>query len=349
MNSRGLDIRAVVVRYGSHDAVKGVDARIEPGQIVALLGPSGSGKSSLLRAIAGLEPVASGDILWDGSSVVEVPIHRRGFGLMFQDGQLFPHRSVSGNVAYGLRGMARVDRDKRVCHALDLVGMSDYAQRSVLSLSGGQAQRVALARSLAPRPSLLLLDEPLSALDRSLREHLSTEIRQILRQSSSTCVYVTHDQDEAFAVADIVGVMIDGHLAAWDVPQNVWAQPGRQDVAAFLGFGPFFPLAHGTVAAVPPRSLRVRELCSQEATARMPLPSPEEWAKSSSLGNSLILAGRIIEARGARGHTVVELDINGQRAFAVSNLSASEFETSAQTHALVSVDPSACPVVSQLG
>lgn len=346
MSSLGLDICEVSVRYGSHEAVKGVSAHLEPGQIVALLGPSGSGKSSLLRAIAGLEPVAGGDILWDGNSVVDVPIHRRGFGLMFQDGQLFPHRSVSGNVAYGLRGFPRAERGERVSEALDLVGMSDYADRSVLSLSGGQAQRVALARSLAPRPSLLLLDEPLSALDRSLREHLSTEIRQILRQSSSTCVYVTHDQDEAFAVADIVGVMIDGRLAAWDTPQNVWSAPGSKDVADFLGFGPFFPAHEGHVAAVPPRALRVRELCSQERASAVSTPAPSVWSDSGSLGEALVLSGRVLEARGARGHTVVELDIDGQRAFAVSHLSPSEFECSSASHAIVSLDPALCPVVS---
>lgn len=342
--SAGLDIRDVVVRYGSKTAVDSVSTSVEPGQIVALLGPSGSGKSSLLRAIAGLEPVAAGDILWDGRSVTNVPVHRRGFGLMFQDGQLFPHRSVAGNVAFGLRHLSRHDRQRRVDEALSLVGMSDYAGRSVLSLSGGQAQRVALARSLAPRPSLLLLDEPLSALDRSLRERLSTEIRQILRSSGSTCVYVTHDQDEAFAVADIIGVMIDGRIAAWASPQELWANPGSRAVAEFLGFAPFFPSHNVTLSpsssaegeplfyALPPGALKVAHI-SGDST-------------SSDESGILKLVGSVVEARGARGKVILDVNVDGHTVRAWSEPTVPSLDLLRGSQVTLCADLSRCPLVS---
>ena len=219
-------------------AVDGVDLEVGVGEVVALLGASGSGKSSLLRAVAGLEPVSGGDVAWAGRSVVRTPVHRRGFGLMFQDGQLFPFRDVAGNVAYGLTGMTRPERDRRVAQVLDLVGLGGYGRRAVTTLSGGQAQRVALARALAPRPRLLLLDEPLSALDRALREQLSLDLRTILREQGMTALYVTHDQDEAMTVAGRVGVMAAGRLARLDVPERLWGDPGSRQVAEFLGYSP---------------------------------------------------------------------------------------------------------------
>ncbi|WP_257210527.1 ABC transporter ATP-binding protein [Actinomyces ruminis] len=203
-----------------------------------MLGASGSGKSSLLRAVAGLEDVAAGTITWDGHDVVPVPVHRRGFGLMFQDGQLFPFRDVAGNIAYGLAGLPQAERARRVAEMLELVGLPGYGDRAVSTLSGGQAQRVVLARALAPRPRLLLLDEPLSALDRALREQLATELRAVLQVQGTTALYVTHDQDEAMTVADRVGVMEAGRLLRLDTPERLWADPGSARVARFLGFGP---------------------------------------------------------------------------------------------------------------
>lgn len=210
----GLEVREAVVAYDGVDVVKGVSLRVAPGEVVALLGPSGSGKSSLLRAIAGLEPLRSGSIWWDGQEVTRVPTYRRGFGMMFQDGQLFPHRDVAGNVAYGLVGkLPRAERAKRVQQALEMVGLSGYEKRAVGTLSGGQAQRVALARSLAPLPRLLLLDEPLSALDADLRGRLGIDIRRILKETGTTAIMVTHDADEAAAVADRSLRLVDGHLS----------------------------------------------------------------------------------------------------------------------------------------
>ena len=237
----GLSVRGVRVVYrGARGgapvtAVDGVDLDVARGQTVALLGASGCGKSSLLRAVAGLEDLAGGTIAWDGRDVVRVPVHKRGFGLMFQDGQLFPFRDVAGNVAYGLTGVPRPERRARVEEMLELVGLPGYGPRDVTTLSGGQAQRVALARSLAPEPRLLLLDEPLSALDRALREQLVVDLRDILTRQGTTALYVTHDHGEARAVADRVGVMEAGRLLRIDAPEALWAHPGGEAVARFLG------------------------------------------------------------------------------------------------------------------
>ena len=235
----GLEVTGAEVRYDDVLAVAGVDLAVGPGEIVALLGASGSGKSSLLRGIAGLEPLVSGRVRWNAEDVTRVPVHARGFGMMFQDGQLFHHLSVAGNIAYGLHSRPKPHRRERVAELLGLVGLAGYGGRRVSELSGGQAQRVALARSLAPGPRLLLLDEPLSALDRNLREHLVGVLGDVLRATGSTAIYVTHDQDEAFALADRVGVMADGRLLQLDAPEMLWRRPASREVAEFLGYEPF--------------------------------------------------------------------------------------------------------------
>ncbi|QPL05540.1 MULTISPECIES: ABC transporter ATP-binding protein [Actinomyces] len=215
-------------------AVDAVSLTVADGEVLALLGPSGCGKSSLLRAVAGLEPVAGGTIRWAGCDVVAVPVHRRGFGMVFQDGQLFPFRDVAGNIAYGLADLPRAEREARVAEVLTLVGLPGYGRRAVATLSGGQAQRVALARSLAPRPRLLLLDEPLSALDRALRESLSLDLARILRDEGMTALYVTHDHAEAETVADRVGVMVAGRLLAVGTMAGL-REDVDDDVARVLG------------------------------------------------------------------------------------------------------------------
>ena len=256
--STGLSVRGLAVTYGDLRAVDGVDLEVAAGEVVALLGASGSGKSSLLRAVAGLEDVAGGEVAWGGRSMVRVPVHKRGFGLMFQDGQLFEHRDVGSNIAYGLTDLPRAQRGERVREMLELVGLPDFERRRVTTLSGGQAQRVALARALAPAPRLLLLDEPLSALDRALREQLATDVRTILRRGGTTALYVTHDQDEAMTVADRVGVMEAGRLLRLDTPQRLWAEPGSSKVARFLGFDVVGDLA------LAPGALRVVEAAEGE-------------------------------------------------------------------------------------
>lgn len=241
--STGLQVRDLVVRFGSTLAVDHVDVDLAKGEILALLGPSGSGKSSLLRGIAGLEPLAAGSVAWDGIDVTREPVHRRGFGVMFQDGQLFPHRDVAGNVGYGIEHLPRAERANRIRELLELVGLAGFESRPVTSLSGGQAQRVALARSLAPRPRLLLLDEPLSALDRALRERLVALLRDTLKTTGTTAIYVTHDQDEAFAAADRIAVLDAGVVLRQDTPAALWRDPRSAQVATFLGYGPLLTAA----------------------------------------------------------------------------------------------------------
>lgn len=249
LGQRGLAVRGLVVLYRDDDgtlatAVDRLDLDVAPGEVVALLGPSGSGKSSLLRAVAGLEPPAAGSVAWDGEDLAAVPTHRRGFGLMFQDGQLFPHQDVAGNVAFGLRmqGLPRAERTARVAELLEQVGLAGFGGRAVATLSGGERQRVALARALAPRPRLLLLDEPLSALDRALRERLAAEVREVLVGTGTTALFVTHDHDEAFAVADRVAVMDLGRLLQVDPPAVLWHTPASRRVAEFLGYEAFVSL-----------------------------------------------------------------------------------------------------------
>ncbi|MBY8848026.1 ABC transporter ATP-binding protein [Saccharothrix longispora] len=234
-----LRVAGLTVRYGDVTAVSGVDLDIADGEVVALLGPSGCGKSTLLRAVAGLEPPSGGAVSWDGADLAGTPVHRRGFGLVFQDGQLFPHRDVAGNVAFGMRmaGAEREARDKRVDELLELVGLAGYRRRRVTELSGGEQQRVALARALAPRPKLLLLDEPLSALDRALREQLAVDLARLLREAGATALVVTHDHDEAFTLADRVAVMRAGRITQVGAPTEVWRRPADVDTARFLGCG----------------------------------------------------------------------------------------------------------------
>ncbi len=233
-----LCLEELTVRYGSQPAVDRVGLEIADGQVLALLGPSGCGKSTLLRAVAGLQPLAGGRIVWDGTDLARVPAYRRGFGLMFQDGALFPHRTVAGNVGYGLerRGVPRAQARSRALDLLELVGLAGMGERPIGALSGGQAQRVALARALAPRPRLLLLDEPLASLDRELRERLLADLRDVLRQTATSALFVTHDQGEAFAIADRLAVMRDGRLRQIGLPAEVWRQPADEWVAGFLGY-----------------------------------------------------------------------------------------------------------------
>ncbi len=235
----GLEVRGAVVRYGQTTAVDGVSLAVPRGSVVGLLGPSGSGKSTLLRAVAGLEPLASGTVSWDGQDLVGVKVHRRNFGMVFQDAQLFPTMTVGRNIAYGLAGLGREAQRARVAEMLDLVGLPGYEGRRTTELSGGQAQRVALARSLAPSPRALLLDEPLSALDTGLRRRLAEDLARILRETHTTAVYVTHDHQEAYTIADRVAVLDDGALLQMDGPEALRRAPASKQVAAFLGYRAF--------------------------------------------------------------------------------------------------------------
>jgi thiamine transport system ATP-binding protein len=233
-----LSLRGATVRFGGRAVLDAVDLDVAEHEIVCVLGPSGSGKSTLLRAVAGLQPLDAGAVLLGGRDQAGVPAHRREVGLMFQDHQLFPQRDVGGNVAFGLRtrGVPRAGRSERVKELLELVGLPGAARRAVAALSGGEQQRVALARALAPRPRLLMLDEPLGQLDRSLRERLVVELRELFGRLGTTVLAVTHDQGEAFALADRVVVMREGRIAQSGTPLEVWQRPADAFVARFLGF-----------------------------------------------------------------------------------------------------------------
>jgi iron(III) transport system ATP-binding protein len=242
-----LKIDQVDVRYPGQGrpAVHGASLGLRAGDIGVLIGPSGCGKTTLLRAVAGLERVSAGEIRLGGELVSSaqrhVPPEARRIGMVFQDYALFPHLDVERNVAFGLKHLGAADRARRVAEVLALVDLAGSGQRFPHELSGGQQQRVALARAMAPAPRLLLLDEPFSNLDVDLRERLAHELRMILKAAGATALFVTHDQLEAFAIGDQIGVMHDGHLHQWDDAYTLYHRPATRFVANFIGHGVFVP------------------------------------------------------------------------------------------------------------
>jgi ABC-type Fe3+/spermidine/putrescine transport system ATPase subunit len=237
----GLEIRDIHKSFAHQIVLNGISFQQAPGEILALLGPSGSGKTTLLEIIAGLLEPDQGDCLWDGRSLLGIPPHQRSFGLMFQEYVLFPHKNVFNNVAFGLRmaGEKPEISSARVSETLKLVGLDGFENRDISTLSGGEQQRVALARSLAPEPKLVMLDEPLGALDRTIRKRLVGDLRQILKEARQTALYVTHDQEEAFRVSDRVVILGDGRAAQIGTPQEIYYHPTSPYVAKFLGMDNF--------------------------------------------------------------------------------------------------------------
>lgn len=236
-----LVLEQLAVAYGPHTVVKDINLSLSKGQIGCLVGPSGCGKTTLLRAIAGFEPVASGKISLSQGVVsapgVQCPPEQRQLGMVFQDFALFPHLTVAQNIGFGLRHLSRSASQARIRELLQLVGLPDLAGRYIHQLSGGQQQRIALARAIAPKPEVLLLDEPFSSLDAELRESLARDIRQILKHEQMTAVMVTHDQFEAFTMADLIGVMEHGRMQQWATPYELYHKPVNRFVADFIGRG----------------------------------------------------------------------------------------------------------------
>lgn len=263
-----LRLRDLLKRFGRVTAVQDLDLTVESGQFVTLVGPSGCGKTTTLRLIAGFEAPDRGEIELAGRSILSLPPEERGVGIVFQNYALFPHMNVFDNVAYGLKFVEeRVDRRARVRELLELVDLQGFERRRPSELSAGQQQRVALARALAPRPRVLLLDEPLSALDVQLRERLRLDVRRIQRELGVTTLYVTHDQEEALAISDRVGVMNEGRLEQVGRPWEVYHKPASAFVAEFIGRG---NLLDGRVAEISERDVQIQLKDGQRIRLRKP-------------------------------------------------------------------------------
>jgi ABC-type Fe3+/spermidine/putrescine transport system ATPase subunit len=308
-----LHIEDLTVAYGDTVVLSGIDLHISAGERFAVMGPSGSGKSSLLRAIAGITP-ATGSITLAGRDIASLRPHERSIGLMFQDFALFPHMSVRDNVAFGLRmrGIDRTERRDLATKALESVGLAGFDDRNPASLSGGEQQRVALARTLVTGPDLLMLDEPLGSLDLSLRDSLLEELRTVVAQSALTTIYVTHDRIEAFAFADRLAVIIDGAIATVGTPTQVWRSPGTVEVAKLIGHPNIAmdnPWADGPVS-IPEEAI---ELEGQAA-----------WVRPGVVTDSLFVDGRFLTIVRIEGldvdlqlHTPNRVDAGSQIAVAI--------------------------------
>jgi iron(III) transport system ATP-binding protein len=238
-----LEVKDLSAGYRGTPVLEEISFHVRPGSIACLLGPSGCGKTTLLRTVAGFEPVMAGDIRVGGHCLSRVGAtmapEQRGIGMVFQELALFPHLSVEGNIAFGLRNKSGAERRRVVAELLDVVGLAGLGARFVHELSGGQQQRVALARALAPNPRVVLLDEPFSSLDADMRERIGQEVCKILVEREVTTLLVTHDQDQAFALADQIGVMNNGRLLQWDTAYNLYHEPANRFIADFIGQGVF--------------------------------------------------------------------------------------------------------------
>ncbi|OYT93367.1 MAG: ABC transporter ATP-binding protein [Burkholderiales bacterium PBB3] len=284
-----LEVSQLRVQYATQAAqaraaVQNVTLGLRAGDIGVLIGPSGCGKTTLLRAVAGLEPVSAGSIRLSGQTVSDatthLPAEQRRIGMVFQDYALFPHMDVERNLAFGIQHLPSAQRKQRVREVLDLVGLAGSEKRFPHELSGGQQQRVALARALAPSPQLLLLDEPFSNLDVDLRERLAHEVREILKAAGATALFVTHDQLEAFAIGDMIGVMHEGLLHQWDDAYTLYHRPATRFVANFIGHGVFTP---ATISTVNGQTLVQTPLGDLDDVAECPVPSAFEGGQCDVL------------------------------------------------------------------
>ncbi|GAC31472.1 ABC transporter ATP-binding protein [Paraglaciecola polaris] len=326
-----LSLSNICVAYDNKPVVNKVSFSIESGEIGCLLGPSGCGKTSILRAIAGFEPVSEGDIHLRGTLVAGADIHaepeRRKVGVVFQDFALFPHLNVGQNIAFGLHGHSALQKSQRVIELLALVGLPDISERFAHSLSGGQQQRVALARALAPRPDLLLLDEPFSSLDAELREELAQDIRRILKHEGTSALLVTHDQHEAFAMADAIGVLKGGQLLQWASAYQLYHRPADKFVAGFIGQGTLLP---GTLIdnSMLQTELGLFQLTAPQVTqfagAKIldVLVRPDDIVHDDSSTNVAMVLSRAFKG----AHILYELALNDDPAFRVLCLAPSHHD-----------------------
>ena len=332
--ARPLRLESLVKRFGAHAVLDGVSLECAPGEIVALLGPSGSGKTTLLRLVAGFESPDAGRILLGDESLESTPPERRGFGMVFQHYALFPHRTVAGNVAFGLegRGLQRAEIERRVEAALARVDLAGLGGRRIGEISGGQQQRAALARALAPEPRVLLLDEPLSNLDPSLRERTRRELAQFLRGLGITTLLVTHEQEEAFELGERVALLDRGRLAQVGPPEALYRAPATRFVASFVGRASFAPAevvaVEGDAARVRGAALPGGELAAERVDPLAPGERGEvmlrpEALEPASAGDPAAVAGEVVATRygGAQAWATVrtadgtelELALDGDR------------------------------------
>ncbi len=305
MQAKTRHLLKVTQLYNSYEGsplLQDINFALENGEILCLLGPSGSGKTTLLRLLAGLENGESGSIYFKDTDISLIPPHKRNFGMMFQEYALFPHKNVAQNVAFGLEMQqhTRAEIERRVQKMLTLVGLKGFDDRKVDELSGGEKQRVALARSLAPEPELLLLDEPLGSLDKTLRDRLALEIRTILKTFRVTSIFVTHDQSEAFSVADKVAILHDGILQQFDTPENIYRYPVNSSVARFLGFRNLLQgkIDNNSIFQCRSFSLHLKNTPSRPATEATLLIRPEgATLRKTPLdgSNTLSVTGKIIK------------------------------------------------------
>ena len=312
-----LTLEHIAKQYEEAPLLTDLSLEVHSGELICLLGRSGSGKSTLLRIITGIETPDAGRVLWNGEDMADVPTHLRGFGMMFQDFALFPHLSVEKNVAFGLRlkHLGEDEVTQRVAAALDQVKMGAFARRRVTDLSGGEQQRVALARSLAPHPRLLLLDEPLGALDRTLRVQMEEDLRAQLKQTGIPALYVTHDQEEALALADRIALLHDGRIEQEGTPSEVYARPSSLWAAEFLGMNNFLP---GQVVGLKPFTVQTpsgsfhlihhnSNLKSAQGTL---LIKPFLSVTIEEVDNSDRLTGQVLECSYQVDHYLIRLQPN---------------------------------------
>ncbi len=343
-------------------ALDDISLSVGRGEILGVLGPSGSGKSTLLRVTAGLESVTSGRILAEGGDLADTPPHRRGFGLMFQDYCLFPHLDVRANIAFGLRMLhwSRERRSARVAEMLQLVHMPGFSRRDVLSLSGGEQQRVALARSLAPGPRILMLDEPLGALDSTLKTRLLSDLSEILREVGVTVLYVTHDQEEAMAISTRVALLRGGTIQQMGTPAELVACPSSAFVAEFLGLGALVPCTvhrfggawHAATPLGEVRSPGARSEASARAGSAAHLLVRPEAVRASNGAGGVQARARILARPVKSGTSFVRVAILGEdgSAYELECLAGGSGENGLDGAADgdtvdVSIDPARCLVL----
>ncbi|WP_240754535.1 ABC transporter ATP-binding protein [Lampropedia aestuarii] len=336
-----IEVQQLKRQFGTFEALRGIDFSLPAGRVLALLGPSGCGKSTLLKLLAGLDRPSSGSISLGGRLVADakafVPPQQRKLGMVFQDYALWPHMSVAGNVGFALRmqGLGGRELDLRVERVLQQVGLASMGKRAPSALSGGQQQRVALARAIVAQPALLLFDEPLSNLDRDLRESLCGEIGQLLREMGTTAVYVTHDHEEACAIADEVAVMFHGQIAQRSSAQQLWGAPAHIDVARFLKLGALLPAWHDgqtiglaeangshTVATWPAAWLAPTGAAQTSAAQRVPghvlvpedairLTAVQAATNSAQEPKALVLPAQVVEQQYTSGRYRTRLQLVG--------------------------------------